>query len=110
MIKELIDFSQTLSEDFKSLGKTPKEGLHILLQIKENGEINSTADTIRFEYYNKKMDEVSSFLKKCLQLQENTWMIDTNKCLDTTTRAIHSCSPFRSEERRVGKDCRSRRR
>src|SRR5690606_3951744 len=37
---------------------------------------------------------VSPFLKKCLQLQENAWMIDTNKCLDTTTRAIHSCSPF----------------
>ncbi|HLS31091.1 MAG TPA: hypothetical protein VK021_09565 [Flavobacteriaceae bacterium] len=94
MIKELIDFSQTLSEDFKSLGKTPKEGLHILLQIKENGELNTTANTIHFEYYNKKMDEISPFLKKCLQLQENAWMIDTNKCLDTTTRAIHSCSPF----------------
>lgn len=94
MIKELVNFSKSLSEDFKSLGKKPKEGLHILLQAKENGEINSTADTIHFEYYNKKIDEVSPFLKKCLQLQENAWMIDTNKCLDTTTRAIHSCSPF----------------
>lgn len=94
MIKELVNFSKSLSEDFKSLGKKPKEGLHILLQAKENGEINSTADTIHFEYYNNKMAEVSTFLKKCLQLQENAWMIDTNKCLDTTTRAIHSCSPF----------------
>jgi len=94
MIKELVNFSKSLSEDFKSLGKKTKEGLHILLQAKENGEINSTADTIHFEYYNKKIDEVSPFLKKCLQLQENAWMIDTNKCLDTTTRAIHSCSPF----------------
>ncbi len=40
MIKELVNFSETLSEDFKSLGKTPKEGLHILLQVKEGGEIN----------------------------------------------------------------------
>ena len=55
MIKELVNFSKSLSEDFKSLGKKPKEGLHILLQAKENGEINSTADTIHFEYYNKKI-------------------------------------------------------
>lgn len=40
MIKELVNFSETLSEDFKSLSKTPKEGLHILLQVKDGGEIN----------------------------------------------------------------------
>ena len=94
MIRELVNFSESLSEDFKALGKTPKDGLHILLQIKEGGLINTSTDTIRFEYYNKKMDEISPFLKKCLQLQENAWMLDTNKCFDTITRAIHTCSPF----------------
>lgn len=94
MIKELVNFSQSLNEDFKSLGKEPKEGLHILIQIKENDELNLSVDSIRFEYYNKKMDDISPFLKNCIQFQENSWMIDTNKCLDTITRAIHSCSPF----------------
>jgi len=94
MIKELVNFSESLSVDFKSLGKTPKDGLHILLQVKEDGEINSATNSIRFQYYSKKMDEISPFLKKCLQLQENAWMLDTNKCLDTITRAIHTSSPF----------------
>src|SRR5690554_4168107 len=94
MIKELVNFSESLSEDFKSLGKKPKDGLHILLQIKDDGEINTATNLILFEYYSQKMSEISSFLKKCLRLQESAWMLDTNKCLDTITRAIHSCSPF----------------
>lgn len=96
MIKELVNFSESLSEDFKSLGKTPKEGLHILLQVKEDGEINSATDSIRFEFYNKKMDEneISPFLNKCLQLQENAWMIDAFKTFDAPSKAIHTCQPF----------------
>lgn len=94
MIRELINFSDTLSEDFKSLEKRPKDGLHILLQIKKDGTINTSSETIEYGYLNKKTEEVSPFLKKCLQLQENAWMIDTNKCLDNITRAIHTCSPY----------------
>src|SRR5690554_7867109 len=94
MIKELVNFSESLSEDFKAIGKLPKEGLHILLQVKDDGILNLAADSIQYGYFNKKMEEVTPFLKKCLQLQENSWMVDTNKCLDTTTRAIHSCSAY----------------
>ncbi len=94
MIKELINFSESLSEDFKAIGKLPKEGLHILLQVKDDGTLNLSADAIQYGYFNKKMEEVSPFLTKCLLLQENSWMVDTNKCLDTTTRAIHSCSAY----------------
>lgn len=94
MIKELVNFSESLSEDFKSIGKLPKEGLHILLQVKDDGTLNLAADSIQYGYFNKKMEEVTPFLMKCLQLQENSWMVDTNKCLDTTTRAIHSCSAY----------------
>ena len=96
MIKELINFSESLSEDFKAIGKLPKEGLHILLQVKDDGTLNLAADSIQYGYFNKKMDQndLSPFLKKCLLLQENSWMVDTNKCFDTTTRAIHSCSSY----------------
>lgn len=95
MIKELVNFSKLLSEDFKALGKTPKEGLHILLKVNDdNGSILTVANSIEYAYYNKKMVEISPFLIKSIQLQENAWMLDTNKCLDTITRAIHTSSPF----------------
>lgn len=94
MINVLVNFSEGLTDDFKSLGKRPKDGLHILLQTKEDRTINTSVESIQFEYINKKIDEVSPFLKKCLQLQESAWMLDTNKCLDNITRAIHTCSPF----------------
>lgn len=94
MIKELVKFTESLSEDFKAIGKQPKEGLHILLQVNDDGSLNQTSDSIQYDFFNKKMEEISPFLKKCLLLQENSWMVDTNKCLDTTTRAIHSCSSY----------------
>lgn len=97
MIKELVNFSESLSEDFKTLGKKPKDGLHILLQVDEDkGAIITTVQSIEYGYYNynKMKDDVSPFLSKCIHFQENAWMIDTNKCLDTITRAIHTSSPF----------------
>lgn len=94
MIKELVNFSESLSEDFKSIGKQPKEGLHILLQVNDDETLDFSVNTIQYDFFNKKMEEVTPFLKKCLILQENSWMVDTNKCLDTTTRAIHSCSSY----------------
>ncbi len=97
MIKELVNFSESLSEDFKTLGKKPKDGLHILLQVDEDkGAIITTVQSIEYGYYNynKMKDDVFPFLSKCIHFQENAWMIDTNKCLDTITRAIHTSSPF----------------
>src|SRR5690625_3341540 len=94
MITELINFSKSLTDDFKNLGRTPKEGLHILLKVDEAGRLITRNDKIEFGFYSKKMKEISPFLKKCIQLQENAWMVDTNKCLDTITRAIHTSSPF----------------
>lgn len=94
MIKELVNFSKSLSEDFKAIGKLPKEGLHILLQVNDDGTLRLDANTIEYGFFNKKLEEVSIFLKKCLVLQENSWMVDTNKCFDTVTRAIHSCSAY----------------
>lgn len=97
MIKELINFTKNLNEEFKNLGSLPKEGLHILLQVKKdkNGEISIDKENFQFEQFSKKQkEEVSDFLNTCKTLQQNSWMIDTNKCFDTITRAIHTCSPF----------------
>lgn len=97
MIKELVNFTKSLDEEFKNLGSFPKEGIHIVLQIKrdENGEISIDKENFQFEQYSKKQkQEVSDFLNICKALHQNAWCIDTNKCFDLPTKAIHTCSPF----------------
>jgi CRISPR-associated protein Csh1 len=97
MIKELIKFTENLDDEFLTLGSSLKEGLHIKVRlfVSEFGE--ATIDTSGFEYeqYSKKQKgEVSDFLSQCKLLQQNAWCIDTNKCFDLPTKAIHTCSPF----------------
>ncbi len=95
MIKELINFTKNLDEDFKNLGVNPREGLHILLTTKIIDDVISI-DTQNYEYaiYSKKMTEQSELLEKCKFLSQNAWCIDTNTCFDLPTKAIHSCSPY----------------
>ena len=97
MIQELVNFTANLDEDFKTLGSLPKEGLHILLKIVTNDLRGIRIDTtdIEYELYLKKQkDDISDFLNKCKTLQQNAWCINTNKCFDLPTKAIHTCSPF----------------
>ena len=97
MIHELINFTANLDEDFKTLGSLPKEGLHILMKIASDNSGQPKINTTDFEYelYSKKQKEdVSDFLNKSKTLQQNAWCINTNKCFDLPTKAIHSCSPF----------------
>src|SRR5690554_5058744 len=97
MIRELINFAASIDDGFKNLGSTPKEGLHILLQLKinENGGSIIDNENFQFEQYSKKQnDDVSDFLSNCKLLHQNAWCIDTNKCFDLPTKAIHTCSPF----------------
>ncbi|MGN6494794.1 MAG: hypothetical protein ACTHLE_22590 [Agriterribacter sp.] len=95
MIKELVNFTNTLDEDFKNLGVNPREGLHIVLTQKEAGGKDGI-DTENYQYalFSKKMSEESPLLAKCKFLSQNAWCIDTNKCFDLPTKAIHSCSPY----------------
>ncbi len=95
MLTELINFTETLSDDFKSLGLNPKEGLHVLLQVNEDGSIATKSETIRHSFYSKKIKGVQhSLLENCKQLQENAWCVNTNKCFDLPMKAIHTCSPI----------------
>lgn len=94
MLTELINFTKTLSDHFKTLGLSPKEGLHILLKLNEPGEILTSTDSIEYAYYSKKIAELNPLLRKCMQLQENSWCINTNKCFDSPMKAMHTCSPF----------------
>ncbi|GGW36669.1 hypothetical protein [Arenibacter certesii] len=95
MLKELINFTNSLPDNFKSLGAMPKEGLHILLQVDDKGNLNIKSENIQFGFYSKKLkDELSAVLEKCKRLQENAWCVNTNKCFDLPMKAIQSCSPI----------------
>ena len=96
MIKELVNFTKNLDEDFKNLAIKPREGLHIMLQIVKNEDniIKLDLTPTEYEVYSKKMVEESAFITKCKFLTNNAWCIDTNKCFDLPTKAIHSCSPL----------------
>lgn len=96
MIKELINFTKNLDEDFKNLGVKPKEGLHVVLKIIESDNGIKYIDTENYQYalYSKKMSLESELLERCKFLSQNAWCIDTNKCFDLPTKAIHSCSPY----------------
>lgn len=97
MIQELINFTKSLDEEFKNMGSIPKEGLHIRVKLltNESGEVNIDTSDLEYEQYSKKQkDEISDFLNQCKLLHQNAWCIDTNKCFDLPTKAIHTCSPF----------------
>ena len=95
MIKELVNFTKNLDEDFKNLGVKCREGLHIMLQIIKNEDtLSVNPSPINFEIYSKKSTEESEFINQCKFLSQNAWCIDTNKCFDLPTKALHSCSPF----------------
>lgn len=93
MITELINFTKDLSEDFKSLGLTPKEGLHIILTVDASGAIDTSTNSVKYAYYSKKMKELNDVLDICKKLQEHSWCINTNKCFDPK-KGIHTCSPM----------------
>jgi CRISPR-associated protein Csh1 len=97
MIKELINFTACLDEEFKTTGSLPKEGLHILLktEVDDFGKVKIDTTNLKYEIFSKKQkEEVSDFLNHCKKLQQNVWCINTNKCFDLPTKAIHTCSPF----------------
>jgi CRISPR-associated protein Csh1 len=97
MITELINFTANLDEEFKNLGSTPKEGLHIRMKffVSESGEAKIDTSDFEYEQYSKKQKgEISNFLIQCKLLHQNAWCIDTNKCFDLPIKAIHTCSPF----------------
>jgi CRISPR-associated protein Csh1 len=97
MIKELINFTENLDEEFKNLGSMPKEGLHIRMKlvVSESGETSIDTSDFEYEQYSKKQkSKVSDIMSQCKLLHQNAWCIDTNKCFDLPTKAIHTCSPF----------------
>ncbi|MEN2434624.1 hypothetical protein AAH994_04345 [Weeksellaceae bacterium A-14] len=97
MIRELINFTDTLDDEFLTLGSIPKVGIHIILQLNSNEKGDAFIDFENFQYEQfstKQKNEISTFLNSCKVFHQNAWCIDTNKCFDLPMKAIHTCSPF----------------
>lgn len=102
MIKEITEFVNDLPPEFKSLGAKPKDGLHILLKVQEDGEdIVIDKYSIEYEYFLKKRKEIlTPYLRKCAMLQELSWTLDFEtkpyyqKCFDLPEKGILTISPF----------------
>lgn len=96
MIKELVHFTEKALADksFRNLGMAPKEGLHIVLQVEKTEDQVNIAEEAEYVIYSKKTKELTPLHSKCASWSQVAWMVDTNKCFDLPTKAIHSASPF----------------
>ncbi|MFD1818133.1 CRISPR-associated protein Csh1 [Pseudarcicella hirudinis] len=94
MLKELIQFTNSIDAQFKAIGIIPKEGLHIKLRFEEIDNTLSISKNCQYELFSKKDKEVSGFLKNIASLAQLSWMVNTNKCFDLPSKGIHSCSPY----------------
>lgn len=98
MIKELSTFVQALDSEFKGLGVKPKEGLHILLKVRqeEDSVFIDESSLVGWVYTKSKnlKQEEEILLGRCASLAQLSWCVNTNKCFDLPTKAIHSCSPY----------------
>lgn len=94
MLKELINFTNSLDPELKAIGMTPKEGLHILLSFE--GQDGQLSISIKPEsvVYSKKDKELDKTKKRFATLANLAWMVNTNKCFDLPSKGIHSCSPY----------------
>ena len=88
MLREIINFTRSLSAESFKRGLKPAQGLHVQITLSEGGE-----------YQNHKLalfkdgDEITPFLQDCLDREINTKWVSSNKALDSRKK-IHSCSPF----------------
>lgn len=95
VIKELVQFTDSLDKELKAIGIAPKEGLHIFLSFETSAENELfIGKTFRYEVYSKKQQELSPLLKTAAFLSKVAWMVNTNKCFDLPAKGIHSCSPY----------------
>lgn len=88
MLRELINFTRSLSQDTFKLNLKPKEGLHIQIELDESGQLGKH-ESLQF----RKKDELVPFLQDCLTRQIHTKWVSSFKPLDPDQK-IHSCSPF----------------
>ncbi|NBB30208.1 hypothetical protein [Cellulophaga sp. BC115SP] len=96
MLRELINFTDSLDPEFKALGMKNKEGLHIFLEVQNDGERFWIDDNMEVVFTRKKelTPDENALIKRTSTLTQLSWCVNTNKCFDLPIKAIHSCSPY----------------
>lgn len=100
MIQEIINFVDTLPQEVFTNNLQPKEGLYILLDIDEQGNLvnvdedgNINAEDVGF--YSKKDNELSPLIERCLPLWMNTLPVSNAKIFNPIKKVFgNTCSPF----------------
>ena len=77
MLREIINFTRSLSEESFVRNLLPQEGLHLQIELTDDGKLKNQ----QCEIFREK-DGMSSFLKKCLDLQIHT------KCVSSAKRFL----------------------
>jgi len=88
MLREIINFTNSLSPESFTRNLQPTEGLHIQVELDEHGKLINHQKS-----FYRKNDELTPFLQDCLNRQQNSIWISANKALDSNKK-IHSCSAF----------------
>lgn len=97
MIKELIQFTEQAQKDLGQIGVQPKEGLYIQLRLEnQDGHWSLDVSKKQTAFFSKKKKDWmgDAILKKANDVLQSSWMVNTNKCFDLPTKAVHSCSPY----------------
>lgn len=101
MIKELVQFTTEAMEDplFRNLGVTPKDGLHIVLQVEktETETIIGEKPVFSDVFNSKKTKELGDWFLRCTDWWKASTMlgvVDTFKVFDVPSKAVHTVSPF----------------
>ena len=90
MIKELINFTKNLDEDFKNLAYRPSKGLHILTSITQEGDLKIE----KYIYYDG-VAELDDDLLQILSFERYSSYISMNQQQKFDKKQkIHSASPF----------------
>ena len=100
MIQEIINFVDTLPQEVFTNNLQPKEGLYILLDLDEQGNLVNVDEEGKINeedigFYSKKDKELSPLLNKCLPLWQNTLPVSNAKIFNPIKKVFgNTCSPF----------------
>ena len=100
MIQEIINFVDTLPNEVFTNNLQPKEGLYILLDIDEHGNLVNVDEEGKIKgedigFYSKKDKELSPLIDKCLPLWMNTVPVSNAKIFNPIKKVFgNTCSPF----------------
>ncbi|MFT6337929.1 MAG: CRISPR-associated protein Csh1 [Halioglobus sp.] len=100
MIQEIINFVESLPDEVFTNNLKPKEGLYILVDLDEEGNLLNVDGEGRINeedigFYSKKDEEMSDLIKRCVPLWMNSVPVSNAKIFNPIKKVFgNTCSPF----------------